>query len=133
MADLISESQLGVPRLLTDKRYRAWVTSKLTDPVLSRFWTHEFETLTPALQREASLPILNKVGQFLMAPPLRHIVGQVKPKLDFTEIMDDSGIFIANLAKGVVLCLSTEDALLYVTTRLHYSPRHNILALRHFW
>jgi hypothetical protein len=45
-------------------------------------------------------PVLNKVGQFLMAPPLRHIVGQVRPKLDFTAIMDNSCIFIAHLAKG---------------------------------
>jgi DNA helicase HerA-like ATPase len=44
--------------------------------------------------------VLNKVGQFLQAPPLRHIVGQVKPKLDFSRIMDESSIFIANLAKG---------------------------------
>jgi hypothetical protein len=35
-----------------------------------------------------------------MAPPLRHIVGQVKPKLDFTEVMDNAGVFIANLSKG---------------------------------
>jgi hypothetical protein len=86
--------------MLTDKAYRAWVVSRLSDPLLQRFWTHEYETLSPTLQREASLPVLNKVGQFLMAPPLRHILGQVRPKLDFTRIMDDSSIFIANLAKG---------------------------------
>lgn len=91
---------LGVPRMLTDKAYRAWVVSKLYDPLLKRFWTHEYEPLGQTLQREAISPVLNKVGQFLMAPPLRHIVGQVRPKLDFSQIMDNSGIFIANLAKG---------------------------------
>jgi hypothetical protein len=91
---------LGVPRLLTDKDYRAWVVSHLADPLLKRFWTHEYDPLSPTQQREAISPVLNKVGQFLMAPPLRHIVGQVRPKLDFARIMDESGIFIANLAKG---------------------------------
>jgi hypothetical protein len=91
---------LGVPRLLTDKTYRDWVVAKLSDPLLKRFWTHEFEPLSPTLQREAVSPVLNKVGQFLMAPPLRHIVGQVRPTLDFSHIMDSSDIFIANLAKG---------------------------------
>jgi hypothetical protein len=91
---------LCVPRILTDKRYRAWVTSQLEDEVLKRFWTHEYETLSPTLQREASLPILNKVGQFLNAPVLRRIIGQRWPKLDVGEIMDGSCIFIANLSKG---------------------------------
>jgi hypothetical protein len=91
---------LGVPRLLTDKAYRAWVVGQLTDPLLKRFWTHEYEPMSQATQREAISPVLNKVGQFLMAPPLRHIVGQVRPKLDCAELMDTSGIFIANLAKG---------------------------------
>jgi hypothetical protein len=52
---------LGVSRLLTDKRYRAWVTSKLCDPLLGRFWTDEYERLSPTLQREAISPVLNKV------------------------------------------------------------------------
>jgi hypothetical protein len=91
---------LGVPRLLTDKPYREWVVSKLSDPLLKRFWTHEFDPMGPTLQREASGSILNKVGQFVSAPPVRHIVGQVRPKMDFSQIMDDSGIFIANLSKG---------------------------------
>ena len=91
---------LGVPRILTDKPYRAWVVSQLTDPLLKRFWTHEYEPMSQTIQREAISPVLNKVGQFVMAPPLRHIVGQVRPKLDFSQIMDESCIFIANLAKG---------------------------------
>ncbi len=46
------------------------------------------------------MPVLNKVGQFLMAQPLHHITGQVRSKLDFTALMDGSSIFLANLAKG---------------------------------
>jgi hypothetical protein len=91
---------LSVPRLFTDKHYRAWITSQLDDPLLKRFWAYEYEPLTQALQREATLPVLNKCGQFLMAPALRHIVGQRRPKLNPGEVMDDSRIFIANLSKG---------------------------------
>ena len=91
---------LSVPRLLTDKSYRTWITSQLDDPLLKRFWSHEYEPLSQAVQREANSPVLNKVGQFLMSPALRHILGQPRPKLDFSEIMDGSSIFIANLSKG---------------------------------
>jgi type IV secretory pathway TraG/TraD family ATPase VirD4 len=56
--------------------------------------------LSPTQQREAIGSILNKFGQFLMAPPIRDFVGQVRTKLDFAQLMDDSCIFIANLAKA---------------------------------
>ena len=37
-----------------------------------------------------------------MAPALRNILGQVKSKIDFRFMMDDSRIFIANLSKGLL-------------------------------
>jgi hypothetical protein len=52
------------------------------------------------MRSEAVSPILNKVGQFVTALPLRNIVGQRKSVLRFRRIMDEGTIFIANLAKG---------------------------------
>src|SRR4051812_48453639 len=45
-------------------------------------------------------PIQNKVGQLLMAPPIRNIFGQIKTKIDPAFMMNNRRIFIANLSKG---------------------------------
>lgn len=91
---------LGVQRMLTDQRYRAWVVKQVRDPVVRRFWTGEFARYDPRFLQEAIAPIQNKVGQLLMAPPIRNIFGQVKSKIDARFIMDRQRVFIANLSKG---------------------------------
>jgi hypothetical protein len=50
--------------------------------------------------REAIAPIQNKIGQFLLNPVIRNILGQVRRKISFRFIMDNQRIFIANLSKG---------------------------------
>jgi hypothetical protein len=50
--------------------------------------------------RESIAPIQNKVGQLLMAPPVRNIFGQIRTKIDPAFMMDNRRIFIANLSKG---------------------------------
>jgi hypothetical protein len=54
------------------------------------------------MKSEAVAPILNKIGQFLTAIPLRNIVGQRTSALNFRSIMDEGKIFIANLSKGQI-------------------------------
>ena len=93
-------SLLGVNRLLTDDRYRAWVIRQIKDPFIRDFWENEYAGYDPRFQREAIAPIQNKLGQFLLNPVIRNILGQVKCKLDIPFIMDDSRLFIANLSKG---------------------------------
>jgi hypothetical protein len=93
-------SLLGVPRMLTDERYRSWVLRQVRDPVVQSFWTNEFARFDKRLMAEAIAPIQNKVGQLLMAAPLRNVFGQVKSKVNPRFIMDNERIFIANLSKG---------------------------------
>jgi hypothetical protein len=50
--------------------------------------------------REAIAPIQNKLGQFLLNPVIRNILGQVRLKVDFRFIIDNHRLFIANLSKG---------------------------------
>jgi hypothetical protein len=50
--------------------------------------------------REAVAPIQNKLGQVLLSPHLRNILGQVKSRIDARFMMDNGRIFIANLSKG---------------------------------
>jgi hypothetical protein len=53
-------------------------------------------------RREAIAPIQNKLGQFLLNPVIRNILGQVKCKVSFPFIMDNQRLFIANLSKGKI-------------------------------
>lgn len=95
-------SLLGVSRLLTDERYRAWVVRQVKDPMVRWFWTHEFEAYAPKFRQEIIAPIQNKVGQLFFSPVLRNVLGQVKNRVSFRFLMDRRRIFIANLSKGQV-------------------------------
>lgn len=91
---------LGVQRILSDDGYRRWVTRQVKDPMLAAFWNHEFAAFDKRFLAEILAPIQNKVGQLLMAPPIRNILGQVKGKVGVRFTMDRQRIFIANLSKG---------------------------------
>jgi hypothetical protein len=58
-----------IPKMLTDDRFRRNVVAQIgpVDPVLSAFWTNEFEKMNDKLRTDAISPVLNKVGQFLSA------------------------------------------------------------------
>ncbi|MFA5061533.1 MAG: DUF87 domain-containing protein [Patescibacteria group bacterium] len=87
-------------RFLTDEGLREKVTSSITDPVVSQFWTKEYPGYTKALQSEAVAPALNKLGAFVAHPVVRNIVGQERSRLDLVELMSERGILLANLATG---------------------------------
>jgi hypothetical protein len=93
-------SLLGVNRLLTDESYRKWVIRQIKDPFIRNFWMDEYESYEIRFQREAIAPIQNKLGQFLLNPVIRNILGQVKRKVDIPFTMNSERLFIANLAKG---------------------------------
>lgn len=102
LLDCPNTSLLGVNRLLTDPRYRRWVVNQIRDPFIRDFWISEYESYDPRFQREAIAPIQNKVGQFLLNPVIRNILGQVKNKIRFPFLMDSGRLFIANLSKGQI-------------------------------
>lgn len=91
---------LGVQRMLIDQRYRMWVVKQIKDPMVLSFWVNEFENYERRFLQEVIAPIQNKVGQLLMAPKLRNILGQVKSRIDARFMMDHRKIFLANLSKG---------------------------------
>jgi energy-coupling factor transporter ATP-binding protein EcfA2 len=95
-----NQTLLGVNRLLTDDRYRAKVIRQITDPFIRAFWAEEYESYDERFKREAIAPIQNKIGQFLLNPVVRNILGQVRKKVDIPFVMDNGRLFIANLSKG---------------------------------
>jgi hypothetical protein len=97
-----NSSLLGVSRMLYDARYRVWVVRQIKDPMVRSFWVNEFEGYDRKYRQEAIAPIQNKVGQLFLAPPLRHVLGQVATKINFRFMMDRRRVFLANLSKGLL-------------------------------
>lgn len=100
LLDCNNVTLLGVNRILTDERYRAWVIRQIKDPFIKSFWADEYASYDLRFQREAIAPIQNKLGQFLLNPVIRNILGQVKAKVSIPFVMENRRIFIANLSKG---------------------------------
>lgn len=93
-------TMLSIPRLLIDPEFRAFVLSRIRDPVVRTFWQVEYELYPKVFRTETISPIQNKVGQFLSVPVMRNILGQAENKVNFREAMDSGRIIIVNLAKG---------------------------------
>jgi hypothetical protein len=95
-----NQTLLGVNRLLTDDVYRAKVIRQVKDPFIRAFWADEYENYEERFKREAIAPIQNKIGQFLLNPVVRNMLGQVRKKVDIPFLMNNDRLFIANLSKG---------------------------------
>lgn len=88
--------------MLADKEYREKIVRKITDPTIKSFWIREFAHYPEKFREEAVAPIQNKVGQFISAPLIRNIIGQVRSSFDMRRIMDEGKILILNLSKGKI-------------------------------
>lgn len=100
LLDCENVSLLGVQRMLSDSRYRTWVVGQVQDPMVRSFWINEFEAYDRRFMQEAIAPIQNKVGQLLMSPNVRNVLGQVRNRIDARFMMDNRRIFIADISKG---------------------------------
>ena len=100
LLDTPGSTLLGIPRLLSDKDYRAKIIANVKDPVVKAFWLNEFESWQERFRNEAIAPIQNKVGQFLSSALVRNIVGQSKSTIDVFDIMNQGKIFLVNVSKG---------------------------------
>jgi type IV secretory pathway TraG/TraD family ATPase VirD4 len=87
-------------RLYANDEFRRAITPRTRNAVVRRFWTDEFEAYQPRYRAEVVAPIQNKLGALLSDPTLYRILVAPKVDLRFRKIMDEGGVFIANLAKG---------------------------------
>jgi len=95
-------SLLGVAKILTHPTYRASILNQVTDPGVRGFWFDEFEQWSISFRQEAIAPLQNKLGALFASPAVRNILGQVKNRFDPRALMDNRGIFIARLPKGLI-------------------------------
>lgn len=91
---------LGINRMMSDSDFRKKVVDKITDPMVKSFWVNEFARYTQRYEVEATAAIQNKVGQFISAPLIRNIIGQIGSTINMREVMDKGKILILNLSKG---------------------------------
>ena len=75
--------------------------SRVQNAEVRRFWLREYQKYPAHFRAEAISPIQNKIGEFLVNPLLRRIVGQPKSSFDLRQVMDQGKILLVNLAKGI--------------------------------
>ncbi|MGD8374175.1 MAG: type IV secretion system DNA-binding domain-containing protein [Candidatus Woesebacteria bacterium] len=102
LLDYPDSTMLDITRMLTDKKFRKDVLSRVTDTVVLNFWNIEFGSWNDKFANEAIAPVLNKVGAFTANPIIRNIIGQPKSTFNIRQLMDEGKILIVNLSKGLV-------------------------------
>ena len=100
LLDAPGSTLLGLPALLVNDAYRERLLMTCRDAQVRQFWTQEISTWGDQFKAEALSPLQNKIGALLSSPVLRNILGQHRPTLDISAIMNSNRIIIANLAKG---------------------------------
>lgn len=133
LLEVPNSTMMGIPRLLSDDSYRAWVVAKVQDPVMRFFWQREFAGMltNPRLVTEAISPVQNKVGQFLAAPLLRHILAQPKSTINMQDIMDTSKILLVNLAKGRIGEDSSSLLGAMIVSSIHFAAMRRVSQAQH--
>ncbi len=91
-----------LPVLLNDARYRAEVTSALTDEIALRPFWHWFENISEAERLTATTPLMNKLRAFLLRPRMRAVLGQAEPRFDLSDVFTQQKIVLVSLAKGTL-------------------------------
>jgi hypothetical protein len=100
LLDFENASLVALPRLLTDGNFRASAVRQCRDPFVRAFWISEFESWDKRFRTEAIAPIQNKLGQLVSIPAIRQVLGQVRLRVNFAEVLQNGRILIVNLAKG---------------------------------
>lgn len=85
-------------RFLVDQHFRKEFLTTVTDPENVFYWEREF----PLLSGKPQAPVLTRLDAFLRPKPIRHMVAQQDNKIDFSEIMQGTKIFLAKLSQGTI-------------------------------
>ncbi|WP_374652294.1 type IV secretion system DNA-binding domain-containing protein [Dongia sp.] len=89
-------------RMLSDRTFRKEVAEPLSNPPVRAFWLQEFEKYSFGYRSDGAAPIQNKVGALLANPTLNRILTKPTEDIRIRKIMDDGGILVVNLARGLI-------------------------------
>ena len=91
-----------VPLLLLQTNARRVLIEGLHDPVgLEPFWDL-WDQKTDAQRLQEAGPVLNKLSSVLLRPTVRNIMGQSRSTIDLAGCMNNGGILLVSLAKGLL-------------------------------
>lgn len=91
-----------VPLLLLHPAARYELVKGLIDPVgLGPFW-EEYERLGESQRLQMVGPVLNKLRSVLLRRTVRNIMGQARSTIDLRACLDNCGILLISLAKGLI-------------------------------
>ncbi len=102
LLDVPGSTLLSITKMLTDERFRKWIVRQVEDPVVRHYWEVQFPAFPERQIGEITSPVLNKIGAYLTNRRLRNILCQSKNTINFRKVMDENGILIANLSKGLL-------------------------------
>lgn len=101
LLDYPNGTMLGIKYLLISPTYRKRVIGQIQDEVIKAYWTVEFEKLLKGSKgNDPTQSNLNKIGQLIADPTIRHIIGQSRSRFSFSDILDNGKIFLARLPQG---------------------------------
>ncbi|MGI0131115.1 MAG: type IV secretory system conjugative DNA transfer family protein, partial [Thermoplasmata archaeon] len=91
-----------VPLLLLRPEARSAITEGINDPIgLGPFW-EEYEKTPEGARLQMVGPVLNKLRSVLLRRTVRNIMGQPRSTIDLGRCMDNGGIVLMSLAKGLL-------------------------------
>lgn len=95
-------SILALPKLLTDRAYRAAALAEVRNPAVLEFFHATFDRWAVPFREEAVSPVLNKIRAFTTDPLLCSVIGQARPAFGFRQAMDGQKIILCDLSKGSI-------------------------------
>ena len=100
LIELPKTTLLDIPKLLDreNPHYRQQVIAQLTDPETIHFWRDTY----PQFDKNAHLPILNRLSRFTRSKKIRNTTCQTEKSLNFRQLMDTGKIALFNLSDGIL-------------------------------
>lgn len=94
---------LDLPRVFTDKAFRAALTSGCTDRRVADFWENQAPKVTGETCLANVTPYITcKLDGILHSPFLQRLLGRSSGRLDIRALMDRRGILLVHLSKGLL-------------------------------
>jgi Type IV secretion-system coupling protein DNA-binding domain/TraM recognition site of TraD and TraG len=100
--ELENPTLFTIQRLLTEKDFRDYASSRLKVGLLKKFWIHEFKMAGDYQKIQMISPITNKIGRFFGSGIAKNIVGQTRSTIDFDDILNRGKILLCDLSQGKI-------------------------------
>lgn len=95
-------SMLDMATLYGDVAVRRYLVERSNDPMAMEFWATEDSAIRSNEHGEVLAWFSSKFDAFRASDLVRHVVGQARSTVSFTDILNDRRILLAKLSKGLL-------------------------------